>query len=327
MSAFFPDGTLRQARVVDISYYYRTGGINWPRLKENFDFGIIRAGVDLWPDPLLREHVDNADAYDFPYATYYFIDPDRPVDLQAAHYASAYGVKGHRMFYDWEKPWRGGRIPSAQESYNFLKALEDKTGERPKIYSRGNIFEANGDPRWLGEYELWISQYWKPYRTYGEFLVDFEWKLPPDIRDKHYAQNCILWQFTEKGDARYYLSNATTNDPDPDCKKGVLSADLNVSMADVRSFLKSMGETYSPLPPPPPPPPIPVPPAEKYYTVNTHALNGRAEPVVKEDPTNVVLSLAEGNKVKLIGESGLWKQVEVKETVWMHSHYLKATDT
>ena len=56
-------------------------------------------------------------------------------------------------------------------------------------------------------------------------------------------------------------------------------------------------------------------------------MNGRAEPVVKEDPTNVVLSLAEGNKVKLIGESGLWKQVEVKETVWMHSHYLKATDT
>ena len=64
-----------QARWVDISFWYRTGGIDWERLRDTTDGVIIRAGQGYYGyDELLTEHVDKANEAGVPYHTYWQLD-------------------------------------------------------------------------------------------------------------------------------------------------------------------------------------------------------------------------------------------------------------
>ena len=95
----------RQARVVDISRYWRTGGIDWPLLKVNFDAVIIAAGVGFKSDVLLLEHTEKAVEHDVPYATFHIPDPAMDMAEQAHFYSELPNVKKCKVFGDWEPPY------------------------------------------------------------------------------------------------------------------------------------------------------------------------------------------------------------------------------
>jgi GH25 family lysozyme M1 (1,4-beta-N-acetylmuramidase) len=247
-----------QARLVDIHRYYRTGGVDWQKLKANFDAVIISAGVGLAPNPLLREQVDGAIAHDLPYATYFIPSPNYSMYVQTDHYLGLYGVRNACTFVDIEPPSKGIRCINDIESLACLHRIEDKTGKRPLIYSNPQyINEAIHRPIWLPDYWLWIAQWvyeiWpiKLYWYFESFLKRNANTYPPYVRKTAYQPKTILWQFTCKGNAQALCASARTNDPI--YQYGVKDADLNVSTIDKAAFLSLLG-VIGPSPEPPPEP-------------------------------------------------------------------------
>jgi len=232
----------RQARVVDISRYWRTGGINWPLLAENFDAVIMSAGVSFKMDVLLPEHTELAEEHNVPYATYHIPDSNMNMPEQAQFYSELSGVKGHKVFADVEIPYTGGDLPTAAEMLSYLMALDNFTNQFSCIYSRIEILKRLGFPAWLFERDLWIAQY--IYENYEDriqyfkfepFLDRFGMKVPPSVVGTGLEENVQLWQFTEYGDARFYCANRLTADPIN--VYGMTRADLNVSMLSCENFL------------------------------------------------------------------------------------------
>ena len=249
----------RQARVVDISRYWRTGGIDWPRLKGNFDAVIIAAGVGFQADALLPEHTEKAEAHDIPYATFHIPDPAKDMAEQAQFYAEQPGVKGHRVFGDWEAPYRGSREPNQVEFLYYLTALDHHAEQNAGIYSRMEILKRMGLPDWLHGRDLWLAQYIYEfyadalqYRRFEPFLERYPMRVPPSANGTGLEENVVLWQFTEKGDARHYCARRLTEDPK--YVYGMTNADLNVSTMEYRNFMKWCGWQQEPEPPPEPEP-------------------------------------------------------------------------
>ena len=255
---------IEQARVVDISRYWRTGGIDWQRLKENFDAVIMSAGVGFNRDMLLEEHIGKSVEYDVPYATFHIPDPSKDMGEQAQFYAELPGVKTCKVFGDWEKPYQSGRLPDQVEFHYYLTALDSYAEQEAAVYSRMEIIKRMGSPDYLKERDLWLAQY--IYEDYGArlqyslfetFLEKFGMRLPPSVDGTGLEQNVKLWQFTEYGDARFYCANRLTSDPK--YVYGMTKADLNVSVDEVSTFLAWFGgkQQLDPeLEPEPPLPPV-----------------------------------------------------------------------
>jgi len=249
----------RKARIVDISRYWRTGGIDWPRLKENFDAVIIAAGVAFNGDVLLPEHTEKADEHDVSYATYHIPDPAKNMAEQAHFYAELPGVKTHRAFADWEAPYSGGKEPTAAQMLSYLMALDNSAEQTAGIYSRMEILKRMGLPVWLHDRDLWLAQYIyefyvdaMQYRRFEPFLERFGMRVPPSVDGTGLEENVVLWQFTEYGDARFYCANRLTEDPK--YVYGMTNADLNVSMMGYDAFMKwfNIGGVVEPPPTPQP---------------------------------------------------------------------------
>ena len=247
----------RQARIVDISRYWRTGGIDWPRLKENFDGVVICAGVGMRQDTLLVEHGELAKEHEVPYNTFHIPDPLQNMKEQAAFYVELPGVKDAKPWFDWERPYIGSRPPNAREALDYVLKLEI-LGHTPGIYSRWDILVGAGLPSWLSLYYLWIARYLyeapaytSQYQRYEPFFEQRGWTLPKDTPD-HLRDNVIGWQISDRGDAQYYCANRLTADPIN--VYGMTNADLNVSIKPVGEFMKIFTGHSEPEPDPPPTP-------------------------------------------------------------------------
>jgi GH25 family lysozyme M1 (1,4-beta-N-acetylmuramidase) len=244
-----------QARVVDVHRYYRTGGIDWDKLKVNFDAVIISAGVGMNANPLLPEQVSGAVAHGVPYMTYHLPSPIFPMSTQVEFYLGLYGVKDSATCIDIEPPVSNGSIRciNAAEALAYIKAVENATGKKPIVYSNPkNINEAIKRPTWLADYWLWIAQW--PYdiltslfRNYDRFLAKYANAYPPFVKGTVWQANTLLWQFTCKGDAQALCASATT--ADPVYKVGIKDADLNVSTLDKSIFLSMLNTPQPPSPP------------------------------------------------------------------------------
>jgi hypothetical protein len=296
---------MNQARVVDVHRFYRKGGIDWDKLKINFDAVIISAGVGLVANPLLREQVDGARENDVPYATYHIPSPYAgTMANQAAYYLSLYGVAEALCCIDIEPPGGGYRCVNATEAYRYIQEIEDRTGFALLVYSNPKyINEALHRPAWLPYYRLWLAQwpyeYWwllRQYTGFESFLRKYANQYPAYVRGTDLQSNTVLWQFTCKGDAQALCASAIT--ADPVYWRGIKDADLNVSTVEKDQFLALLSRDM------PPPAPVEgdwynVPVAERNIRRNPNAVTGL-----------IVLTLKQGDQVQVsnivTGMPGQW---------------------
>ena len=247
-----------QARWVDISFWYRTGGIDWSRLRNTVDGVIIRAGQGYYGyDALLTEHVDKAVAAGVPYHTYWQLDRRQNIDSQMLTWITGHGVAGHKKMLAIE--YCGGQLATASECLKAFALLEDNTDDDVYGYSRVRLLLQDlGDPEWVKDYRWLIAQYpYVPYTSnqytrFEEYLTDHEYELPADIEKfGAYHIDVVAQQFTSKLDAQFYFANAKTEDPN--YSVGMKSGDGIVSMEPYTKAMEwFLGEL---IPPPPDPPP------------------------------------------------------------------------
>lgn len=265
---------MKQARIVDVHRYYRTGGIDWGKLVAHCDAIIISAGVGMAANPLLKEQVDGAVAHDVPFMTYHIPSPNYNIVTQARYYLSLYGVMDAWTCGDLEPPDGRTRCVNDPEAFTYLKILEDETGIKPLVYSNPKyIKEALKFPLWLKEYKLWLAQwlyqYWwlsRQYTHFEPFLADHGDQLPPFVRGTAYEHQTVLWQFSSKGEAQEICASAETLDPV--YNKGIKEADLDLSTIEGSVLLEMMEGSDIPMPPP----------IGTWYLVSMEARNIRALP-------------------------------------------------
>ena len=245
----------RQARVVDISRYYRTGGINWPRLKEQFDGVVICAGVGFREDILLPEHIGYAKDHGVPYNTFHIPDPLQNMDEQAHWYVELPGVKEAKPWFDNECPYKLSREPTREEADTYQYALDKYHPMAPGEYSRWEILERQGLSERLVMYHIWIAhylyegpEYKEKYKRYEPFFEQRAWRYPPNTPE--YLKPLVIgWQITDTGDARHYCANRLTKDPV--YRYGMTNCDLNVSTIPHKEFMEIFTGQQEPEPPPP----------------------------------------------------------------------------
>jgi hypothetical protein len=239
----------RQAVVVDIHRYYRTGGIDWPRCASNFDAVGIRAARGMEMDELFYEHVDGALSVDLPYFTYTVPDPLYPADELADFYIGLDGVANHAVAGDVEPTL--GRFGDQNFYRSFFMHLASKSGEfDPMYYSNYNSTKKLGFPQWVLPMRKWWAEYpyefpiiRRQYRRLDSYLDKNPYKIPKWASRVGYTP--FIHQFTDYGDAQYYLANATTGDPK--FSQGIKSCDLNVSLVPVEEFMAYItGGDYQP---------------------------------------------------------------------------------
>ena len=249
-----------QARVVDIHRYYRTGGIDWGRVKANFDAVIICAAVGWMADRLLAEHIRHCKEIGMPFATYMIPDVRAgTMDEQAAFYLDLPGVQDGVMMQDIESPAPrlGVKCISSVDGRRFIRYLEKHCARQPWNYVNPNYLGALRWPDWAKGYPMWLAQW--PYRPNSELLYDrfepfleaYRGKLPGFLyssKGRKYAESCVLWQFTCKGDAQHYLANAHTQDAV--YRGGLKEADLSVSLVEREEFLQLFGQEVQTVEPP-----------------------------------------------------------------------------
>lgn len=249
---------MNQAKVIDIHKYYRRGGVDWQKIRENgIDAVIISAGVGMSSNPLLQEQIDGAVNNNVPFMTYHIPSPSFSMIDQVDFYLDLYGVRSAWTSVDVEPPGPGYRCINADETLTYIRRISAKTGRDPLIYSNPKyIVEALRTPLWLVAYKLWLAQwlyeYWwlrRKYTLFDNFLDKQGQKLPPFIRGKPFQSNTILWQFSDKGIAQKYCASQTTLDPK--YPLGIRDADLNVSVIDKADFLDLLDVNFIPPPPDP----------------------------------------------------------------------------
>lgn len=223
----------RQARIIDIHEYYRTGGINWNDASENLDALGIRANIGMRMDKLYLEHSEQAEKFDIDWFTWSVLDPAFPPDEQADYYTELPGVKSHRKCGDIEPV--GGVMPSEYQARKFFERVDLRGGELTWFYSNHNYTQKLGFPAWINGRVIWWAEYpyeypFIQYKYFDSYLEKNPWKIPKwAVRD---GITPTFHQFTNVGDARYYLANDQTQDPQ--WPVGIKGADLTVSLIDVQ---------------------------------------------------------------------------------------------
>lgn len=225
----------RQAVVVDIHEYYRTGGIDWPRAADNFDALILRAAVGFRLDELYFEHMEKAELHFERVATYAVPDPQYPPDELADFYYEIEGVSAHPIIGDIEPT--GGAMVTEYQARKFFERLSSRGGPfAPWYYSNYNYTEALGFPQWVAPMVKFWAEYpydiYTKYRKVDRYLSKNPWKIPKWAVRSGYTPE--LHQFSNYGDAQFYLANAKTEDPK--WQSGIKSCDLSVSLIDTDEF-------------------------------------------------------------------------------------------
>ena len=283
------NGSGEQAQLIDISFWVRTGGVDWVKTANNFDCILIRAGQGYYGiDELLEEHIDKAEDVGLHIHTYWQIDPRENLYTQANTYLNAPGARGRKKCVAWEVT--GGGLSTWSDVKTFCKYLQDgDPGQEVYIYSRIRIMylDAKLSVDDVSQFNWLIAQY--PYMPYTDeqytrfdvFLNDHPFEYPTDI-DRFGLEDWIPYiiaqQFTEKLEAPYYFANLYTEDPDH--RVGIKSGDGIVSMGSKADFMAWFtGDVV--VEPPIDPPPIPEPESEILYmaeVVNCTKLNIRERP-------------------------------------------------
>lgn len=95
-------------------------------------------------------------------AAYHFYDPDvSGLEQAKAFWRVASTQPGELLALDFERfpqTWSHGRV--RREVKDFLTYLEDKSGSRPLIYTRADVWDGvMGADAWHRDYTLWVAHY------------------------------------------------------------------------------------------------------------------------------------------------------------------------
>jgi hypothetical protein len=236
---------MTHARFIDPNRFYRKGGIDRAKLRAAKDRGdcealFVQAGIGMNMAATLEEQVQVASDLGMPHMTWHIPDYRYSIIGQAQAYLSWPGVAGHVLCGDIENVSTFVRHLNAAELKVYYSVLSAQ-GET-WLYTRVNILEAifpNGIPALYDDTKYWIAQYiyenWllrQQYQRYDGFVAKYDGKLPPAVMgsklfaSQNKRDQVMGWQFSEKGDAQYYLASAKTEDPVN--KNGITVCDLNV---------------------------------------------------------------------------------------------------
>lgn len=241
----------------DISFYQddpgTPKGIDFSRMDNIADFVIVRAGQNLWADPVFQKNWQAAKVTGMPRGSYWFYDsradPAQQADLWASLIKDDMGELP--LFADFEEAYKGDF--AGWENWKiFLERLRSLLRQKEiGIYTAYYYWQQNApsaisqaaELEYFHQFPLWIANY-----GVSTPLVPKPWN----------SDEWLFWQFTAMGDGIQY---------------GVESVeiDLNYFNGDAQTFADRFNV---PVPQNPPPPDS----IGKKYVVNAGALYVREGP-------------------------------------------------
>jgi lysozyme len=221
-------------RVVDLSHHNTDDGseIDWQAVKRDGIWGVIYKATEStdYIDPTYDEARRQAKAVGLLWGAYHFFRPGS-VAAQVEHFL-LHAMPGPDTLLVLDHEDEGCSIDSVK---TFLRMVEEKTGQRPALYSGHVLKEQLGNriDSYLGDTRLWLAQYG------SELEVPATW-----------PEGAWLWQFTD-GQAG----------PSPHAIDGIGRCDIN-SFDGTQQQLTATWAEASVAPPQPQPPEPPTPPPD-----------------------------------------------------------------
>lgn len=134
---------------------------------------------------------------------YHWLQPSSDHEAQARYYLD--NAKGYALdippVVDFEDEAGRGSSNYLWKAQEWLKIVEQETGRTPILYTASGFIRDFPKEKlgWMVKYPLWLAQY-----TFAQ--------LPPTV--PYPWSNWTFWQYTDKGDGRYYGCESLTIDMD-----------------------------------------------------------------------------------------------------------------
>uniref|UniRef100_A0A6M3L881 Putative glycoside hydrolase n=1 Tax=viral metagenome TaxID=1070528 RepID=A0A6M3L881_9ZZZZ len=313
-------------QVIDLSYYYRTGGVSSGKTIASFDAAYIRAGQGThgYKDPCYDEFFDQF-AGVLPRGSYFLFDGNKTVNTQAAQWlAFTEGRRGEMLLAaDFEQRYNH----TSSQAQAFVEQVEQVFGMPALVYCNPAVIARWGYPRWLTERPIWLAWYLydtdkypdlEKYEYYAPFYAQRGGRVPPLGSAYNYLVDSIaLWQFTDKADGLHYAANAKTADPAN--TQGIKAIDINATLGSLDALLVNPVATPPAPPAPPPSPPAPpVPPVPSVpdcceelrnelaaLTLRVVALESGTPPPPTGYPCDMIVATEGGDGYYLMLRSGI----------------------
>jgi GH25 family lysozyme M1 (1,4-beta-N-acetylmuramidase) len=156
----------RQAYGIDINFWSRTGGVNYPLVRQHlqngvYDFLITEAGIGNWRSPLLAEHQQQAEKFGIPLVTYHLINPKDDLRQQARNYINWVGTSDTVYILDIESPSGNAAKdppPNRSQLLRNIDELVSLTHKQPILYSTYFILNELPFLDLARNFFLWIAQ-------------------------------------------------------------------------------------------------------------------------------------------------------------------------
>ncbi|MCL4529278.1 MAG: SH3 domain-containing protein [Chloroflexi bacterium] len=269
----------------DVSFYEdkpeTPQGIDYEKMRKSAGFVIVRAGQNLWADPIFTVTWADARASGIARGSYWFYDSRADPKRQAEKYVETLGgdLGELPLFCDFEETYKGP-YKGWKQWYTFIERLKTLVGTKEIgiytafYYWRDNapnaIFQS-ANLEYFHQYPLWIAYYGVATPSIPKPWGTTEW---------------LFWQYTDSGDGPLYGAESK-------------SIDLNYFNGDAQALTKRFNlSSANPLPPPPPnPTPSTLDLTGYKYQVNTTAINMRGGPGMNFNKVGV---LSQGNIVDAI---------------------------
>lgn len=201
---------------VDISHWQ---GVFYPSvfLQKGLNF-VISKGSDFFRnieqgfyDSRVRYNAEACFSFNIPFGIYMWLKPQYSSKKQVDFFLALYKELNPQIkaVVDFEE--FPSNLTSTEILYKLqetLDYLESQVGYRPVLYSRDSIINAFPQIKrgFLKRYPYWKA--WYPYRS---FLHKEQYKYFPEsdlnlprLTYPFTEENLVLWQFSEKGDGKFY---------------------------------------------------------------------------------------------------------------------------
>jgi GH25 family lysozyme M1 (1,4-beta-N-acetylmuramidase)/uncharacterized protein YraI len=289
----------------DISFYQddpqTPEGIDFLKMRASAGYVIIRSGQNLWTDRDFKANWRESKLAGLPRGSYWFYDsradPKKQAELWASVFAGDFGELP--LFADFEENY-GGAFKGWRHWQTFLESMKELVpGKEIGIYTAYYYWQQNAPNfifqssslEYFRQYPLWIANYGVTTPLIPRPWSNSEW---------------LFWQFTDKGNGRFY---------------GVESGniDLNYFNGDLNTFYARFKLTAPPEPDP----------NDRLYRVTAESLVVRAGPGLSYQQIGGVFL---NDIVEEIGANSdrTWLKIRKQDgsvTGWSFSGYLQKTGT
>lgn len=174
----------------DETLYKIDFSIMWSR---GIDGAICRAGQNRWMDEDFRDYVNNCIKANMPWGAYWFYDSRVPPEAQAMRFQEVMAglpVPPLGVWGDYEEHY-GGAWGGAAHFKVFMQELQTRFPNTVVgVYTGPSYWIEHttaAQRDWFKQFPLWIAHYKVPSPTIHAPWSDY-----------------LIWQYTEKGDGKYF---------------------------------------------------------------------------------------------------------------------------